>query len=103
MKKTISLNGPWRMRWCDIGAGTPDNIPESPVLPYTVPGDVHTPLIDAGLISEPLEGLNSLDCRWVEEKEFWCERSFTLSAADLAPVMLLTFGGLDCTADVMLF
>ena len=62
MKKTISLNGPWRMRWCDIGAGTPDNIPESPVLPYTVPGDVHTPLIDAGLISEPLEGLNSLDC-----------------------------------------
>lgn len=102
MKKTISLNGPWRMRWCDIGAGTPDNIPESPVLPYTVPGDVHTPLIDAGLISEPLEGLNSLDCRWVEEKEFWCERSFTLSAADLAPVMLLTFGGLDCTADVYL-
>ena len=102
MKKTISLGGTWRMHWRDVGTGQLGAAPESPVLDYTVPGDVHTPLIDAGLIPEPLEGLNSLDCRWVEEKEFWCERVFTLAEDDLAPVMLLTFEGLDTTADVYL-
>ena len=102
MKKTISLSGAWRMHWCDIGAGTPESALRLPSLPYAVPGDVHTPLVEAGLILEPLEGLNSLDCRWVEEKEFWCERTFSLAEQELAPVMLLTFGGLDCTADVYL-
>ena len=102
MKKTISLNGAWRMHWCDIGTETPQSALLLPALPYRVPGDVHTPLIEAGMIAEPLQGMNSLDCRWVEEKEFWCERTFTLSAEELAPVMLLTFGGLDCTADVYL-
>ncbi len=102
MKKTISLNGSWRMHWCDIGEGTPQTATLLPHLPYTVPGDVHTPLIEAGLIKEPLYGLNSLDCRWVEDKEFWCERTFTLTEGDLAPRMLLTFEGLDTTADVYL-
>lgn len=102
MNKTISLNGSWSMHWCDIGEGTPQTAAMLPSLPYTVPGDVHTPLIEAGLIKEPLYGLNSLDCRWVEDKEFWCERSFTLAESDLAPRMLLTFEGLDTTADVYL-
>ena len=102
MKKTVSLNGIWRMHWCDIAQGRPDTAAQLPALPYCVPGDVHTPLIDAGLIPEPLYGMNSLDCRWVEEKEFWCARDFTLTQEDMAPVMLLTFEGLDCTADVYL-
>ncbi len=102
MKKVISLNGAWQMSWCDVGEGSPEKAAALPALPYTVPGDVHTPLIDAGLIQEPLEGLNSLDCRWVEEKEFWCERRFVLAEDEMAPVMLLTFDGLDCTADVYL-
>lgn len=102
MKRTISLSGTWRMTWCDIGDGTPDKTAKLPSLPYSVPGDVHTPLIDAGLIQEPLEGMNSLDCRWVEDKEFWCEKHFVLDAEAIAPAMLLTFEGLDCTADVYL-
>ncbi|MBQ4075451.1 MAG: hypothetical protein IJD39_09660 [Clostridia bacterium] len=96
----ISLNGSWQMTWCNIGEGNPENIKSFPSLPYIVPGDVHTPLIDAGLITEPLYGMNSLECRWVEEKEFWCEKVFTLSADDIFSVMRLTFEGLDCTADV---
>ena len=92
MNKVLSLNGVWSMHWCDIGEGTPQTAALLPSLPYTVPGDVHTPLIDAGLIPEPLYGLNSLECRWVEEKEFWCERVFTLAKEDIAPRMLLTFG-----------
>ncbi len=102
MNKTLSLNGIWSMHWCDIGQGMPAGASLLPSLPYSVPGDVHTPLIEAGLIKEPLYGLNSLDCRWVEEKEFWCEKTFTIAESQLAPHMLLTFEGLDTTADVYL-
>lgn len=100
--KTISLNGAWQMAWCDIGTGSPETLNTLDTLPYQVPGDVHTPLIQAGLIPEPLQGMNSLACRWVEEKEFWCRRVFTLREQDMAPAMTLTFEGLDTTADVYL-
>ena len=60
-KKNISLAGQWRMAWCPIGAGTPEGFPMMKTLPYDVPGDVHTPLVDAGLIAEPLEGMNDLE------------------------------------------
>lgn len=100
--KTISLNGAWQMAWCDIGTGSPETLDALDTLPYQVPGDVHTPLIQAGLIPEPLQGMNSLACRWVEEKEFWCRRVFTLREQDMAPAMHLTFEGLDTTADVYL-
>lgn len=92
----------WRMSWCDIGKGTADAVQGTVKLPYQVPGDVHTPLIEAGLIQEPLQAMNSLDCRLVEDKEFWCERTFFIAPQDLAGAMLLTFEGLDCTADVYL-
>ncbi len=101
-QKTLSLDGAWRMGWCAIGAGTPENYRALRALPYHVPDDVHTPLIEAGLIADPLKDANSLDCRWVEEQEFWCERRFTLAQDDLAPVMRLTFEGLDTTADIYL-
>lgn len=100
--KTLRLDGEWRMSWYPIGEGTVESVRTRASLPYQVPGDVHTPLIEAGLIAEPLHSMNSLDCRWVEEQEFWCERTFMLEAADLAPVMRLTFEGLDTTADVYL-
>ena len=98
----LSLNGQWRMGWCPIGQGSPESFAQLKKLPYTVPGDVHTPLIEAGLIPEPLYGLNSEECRWVEDNEFWCERRFTLKEQDIRNVMELTFHGLDLTADVYL-
>lgn len=90
------------MSWCDIGKGNPADLEQMDTLTYQVPGDVHTPLIQAGLIPEPVQGMNSLECRWMEEKEFWCKRVFTLEKEDLAPAMRLTFEGLDTTADVFL-
>lgn len=102
LKTTLSLNGTWQMGWCPIGQGNPDSFAVLKHLPYVVPGDVHTPLMAAGLMEEPLYSLNSLDCRWVEDNEFWCERRFTLAAEDLRQVMELTFHGLDLTADVYL-
>lgn len=101
-RRCISLDGQWQMGQCEIGAGSVSAFAAMKKIPYFVPGDVHTPLIDAGLIAEPLYGANDLDCRWVEQQEFWCERVFSLEADDLRRVMRLTFEGLDCTADVYL-
>lgn len=101
-RKTISLNGTWQMAWCDIEKGDPALFERLDKLPYQVPGDVHTPLIQAGLIPEPVQGMNSLECRWMEDKEFWCRRVFALQAEDMASAMHLTFEGLDTTADVFL-
>lgn len=101
-RKTISLNGTWQFAWCDIGKKDPALFEKLDKLPYQVPGDVHTPLIEAGLIQEPLQGMNSLDCRWMEEKAYLCQRFFTLREEDMAPTMCLTFEGLDTTAYVFL-
>lgn len=101
-RQTISLNGIWQMAWCDIGTKTPQDAMQLTKVPYAVPGDVHTPLMEAGFIQEPLQEQNDLACRWVEEKEFWCERHFSLTESDLHAHMLLTFHGLDCSADIYL-
>lgn len=101
-KQVICLNGEWRMSWCGVGEGSPEEPPRKMMLPYQVPGDVHTPLMAAGLMADPLTGMNDLDCRWVEAQEFWCERRFSLAAEEVCPVMRLRFDGLDCTADVYL-
>lgn len=101
-KKIISLNGKWEMSWCDVGAGSLNLLADMKHIPYNVPDDVHTPLIEAGIIPEPLYGMNSKECRWTEDKEFWCSRSFILDEDDMRSFMKLTFDGIDCTADIYL-
>lgn len=100
--KVTMLNGIWQIGWEEIGKGTPERAGALCRQPYSVPGDVHTPLIEAGVIPEPLYGRNSLDCRWMEDQEYWCRREFVLAEGEILPVMRLTFEGLDCTADVYL-
>lgn len=48
----------------------------SPWFPARLPCDVHTPLIEAGILREPLEGLNSFDSEWIEGKSWWFMRTF---------------------------
>jgi len=49
----------------------------------TLPCDVHMALMDAGRIGEPLEGGNSFDCKWVEDRSWWFRKTFVLTAEDL--------------------
>lgn len=98
----ISLDGQWRLSYCPVGTGTLNTYEALPSWPYTVPGDVHTTFIEQGMIPEPLVGMGDEACRWLEEQEFWCVRRFILTEEDMHRQMLLTFEGLDCTADVWL-
>lgn len=98
MNQTISLNGMWELGYCELGCGIRP--------PYTtlcpVPGDVRMALIHDGVISEPLEDENTLACRFLETKEFWYRRVFSWNALSGPAKSILTFNGLDCTADIWL-
>lgn len=98
MNQTISLNGMWELGYCELGCGIRP--------PYTtlcpVPGDVRMALIHDGVISEPLEDENTLACRFLETKEFWYRRLFSWNALSAPAKSILTFNGLDCTADIWL-
>jgi len=78
--KTINLNTSWRLRPEDLSldhrnhaavAERKDGWYET-----ALPCDVRMPLIEAGVISEPLEGLGCFASEWIEEKAWWFVRDF---------------------------
>ncbi|MFC1744737.1 sugar-binding domain-containing protein [Candidatus Riflebacteria bacterium] len=69
-----------------------------------VPGCVHESLIKSGRITEPLEGLNNLDCAWVEEHSWWYRKSFDIKKGWLqqADKIELFLQSLDAGAAIFL-
>jgi beta-mannosidase len=62
----INLHGQWHIKSAD-GKHACD---------YTVPGDVHSSLIAAGIIPDPYIGRNEYDVRWVAEQDWIATREF---------------------------
>jgi beta-mannosidase len=105
--QTLSLNDTWDLRYCDPGEGERLGWPAVGVggreaLAAAVPGDVHLDLAAAGLIGEPLYGLNAADCAWMEEKDWWFSRRFDVPGWFGGDRIELHFAGLDTTADIWL-
>lgn len=98
------LSGQWELCWTDTGTGKPDAVDSlfEKGISCPVPGDVHMALTRAGIISEPIDDLNSLDCRWMEQKEFWYRRRFYVEESFLQDACELVLEGLDLTADIWL-
>jgi len=104
---SLSLNGAWRLAWCEPGKGELRGWPETgpadtDLVDAAVPGDVHLDLMRAGLLDEPLYGRNAPACQWMERADWWYARSFHLPAERIGRRTELRFGGLDTTADVWL-
>lgn len=101
-----SLNGQWSLCLQDIGTGKIEQVEEllgsNQAVACMVPGDIHDALAIAGVIKEPLVDKNSEECRWLEEKEFWYKKTFSLEEGFLGDVSELVFEGLDLTADIWL-
>lgn len=106
--KTKSLLKNWRLReemlscgpeMAQLVAGKTDGWMKV----STLPCDVHMALADNGRIEDPLAGTNTFDCRWVESRSWWFEKTFRLSQKDLQ-----NFGAelfieiLDIHADIFL-
>lgn len=70
-------------------------------VPLPVPGDVHSALLDAGLIGDPYWRDSETSLDWVHESEWTATLDFDL-AAKQAGQWTLSFDGIDCVAEVWL-
>ncbi|WP_130858714.1 beta-mannosidase [Gracilibacillus phocaeensis] len=69
----------------------------------TVPGCVHTDLLDLGMIEDPFEGKKELDVQWVDKRDWEYQTTFEVTEEALKQeYVVLTFHGLDTYADVRL-
>lgn len=66
-----------------------------------VPGDVHSALLDGGLIAEPYWRDTETSLDWIHESE-WTATSFFDVAPKQDGQWTLSFDGIDCVADVWL-
>ncbi len=88
------------------GAADPMH-PATDWLPFTVPGDVHRALQQAGRIPHPFRDLGETAVRWVAEREWWMRASIDFDELTADPLdahdrIILVCHGLDTEADVYL-
>jgi beta-mannosidase len=92
-KTTQELSTNWRFRQVGKESWTP----------ATVPGCVHTDLLAAGQIPDPLFRDNELKLQWIGKTDWEYETTFSVTPATLQRTNLeLVFHGLDTYADVTL-
>lgn len=102
----MELTGEWRLQHFDVGQFPPLQIADEGLddrfwLTTTVPGDVHSTLIERNMIAHPYYGHNDLNCRWIEEKEWWYRTKFQLDNRPAQHEKLeLVFEGLDTFATI---
>jgi len=90
---SLSLNGSWQLSEVD----GPTKIPA------TVPGDVHTALIESAVIREPYVGARIPEIQWVGQRDWKYEHRFDTSSEILSLAKQeLVFGAIDTHATVVL-
>jgi beta-mannosidase len=93
MKTVIGLSGNWQFRRADTGLWHP----------ATVPGSVHTDLLNNGLIPDPFYGDNEKRVQWIEREDWEYQIAFDAGEALLSrQKVILDFKGLDTYADIIL-
>lgn len=91
--KQKSLNNNWEFR--QTGTQT--------WIPATIPGTVHTDLLNAGKIEDPFYRLNEHNLQWIDKVDWEYRSEFQISASELEKQNIyLVFNGLDTYADVYL-
>jgi len=90
---TREINKGWTFR----------QVGESQWIPATVPGTVHTDLMENGVIDDPYYRLNELDVQWIDKVDWEYKTSFLADGSVLGRDRIqLDFKGLDTYADVYL-
>ncbi|WP_431803118.1 beta-mannosidase [Halobacillus andaensis] len=98
----------WKIQWFGPGEKNPLEISSPYYIDHfwmttRVPGDIHSTLISKKLIPDPFVGHMDLECRWVEEKEWWYRTSFYWDEClDPLDTLELLFEGIDTYATVYL-
>lgn len=92
-------------KWLLFQQSTADNDTIIPAegIPVTVPGTVHTDLLEAGLIEDPFYGDNERSLQWIAERNWKYTVRFDLPETFSGKeVQNLVFDGLDTVADIRL-
>lgn len=68
-----------------------------------LPLDAHMPLIEHGIIKDPVVADYSYDCEWMERKSWWFKKDFELSQCDLnTRAIRVELESLDLFADIFI-
>ncbi len=99
--KKIDLNGEWQLAWQKKqDTANFDKRPLNSLIAVDVPGDVHSALLKAGTIKDPVNAGNENKTAWVGQQEWWFYRDFKLPEHD--GIVEIKFGGLDLDAEIWL-
>ncbi|UCH35036.1 MAG: beta-mannosidase [Armatimonadota bacterium] len=100
----LSLDGKWEMVGCDTGRGSEStflgNQPWPDAIRADIPCSVHTALLAAGRIPDPMIGLHADIARKACDREWWFRRRFTRPEGMTAA--RLYFDGVDYSCTVWL-
>ncbi len=106
MKTAIPLVSDWKVMHAEPWLGPTVACSALPLaerwVPAQVPGDVHLDYERAGLIPDPVFGLNHDLCRWMEDWDWWDRTEVTPPAPGPGQRLHLLFEGLDVFATVYL-
>ena len=105
----LNLNGRWKLRDFAPGQGLEagahvTGYDDTNWHPASVPGDVHTALVEIGRLPPLFYSMNVETCQWVERQEWWYRTTLEAPSGkeDAEARYLLTFDGLDTLATVYL-
>jgi beta-mannosidase len=105
---SMKISENWKIRHFDVGTARDLEVASPDYIDYfwmttSVPGDVHSTLIDRELIDNPFFGHNDLKCQWVEEKVWWYRTTFEFNDEMTKNDRYeLIFEGLDTFATIYL-
>jgi beta-mannosidase len=101
MKHVMDIREGWQLQGLPYRDFSLDRLREEAWLPARVPGDVHTNLIENGVITDPSLGTGDVQAAWVE-RQVWVYRGTVRPDAVFggARRALLRFAGLDTLCDV---
>lgn len=97
MRTTTTLHDGWTVT-ATAGDGPAERLP--PKMQATVPGCVHTDLLEAGQIADPYLDRNEHEQDWIHRAGWRYEQELELSAVEADERLTLVFEGLDTVAAV---
>lgn len=102
MNEKVLLNKDWQLKLLNSN-DTEISFNKDSEIPATVPGTVHTDLLNAGLISEPYYADNELKLKWIDLCDWsYCTRFDVPPEMELTKKIHLVFEGIDTVADIIL-
>ena len=100
--RTLDLSGPWTLAWVSGPDDSPAYATSGTEIPATVPGQVHTDLLSAGLLEDPDVGLREADQMWIGHSQWTYFRHFEWDGGVSGERAELVADGLDTFATVRL-